>query len=90
MPPRLAVFGLSISDDDQVSELLDVCIREIENRSITNLKWLYKTESNLKVVANLCLSFEFGPQLVDLTPVNVHDITGVVKEYLTKVRFPMT
>ena len=85
MPPRLAVFGLNISADNQVSEILAVCIGEIEKRPINRLKLIYKTEANRTVVDNLCLSFEFGPHLVDLSQTNVHDIAGVVKEYLVRV-----
>lgn len=86
MPPRLAVFGLSISDDSHVSEVLSVCIREIENRPIHKLKYIYKMEYNQRVVDSLCLSFEFGAHLVDLSTINVYNVAGVVKEYLSRVR----
>lgn len=86
MPPRIAIFGLNISDGDQISEVLSVCIREIEKRQISKLKCIYKTEGNRDVIENLCLSFEFGPHLVDLSQVNAHDIAGIVKLYLAKVR----
>lgn len=85
MPPRLAVFGLNISDDDQVSEILQACIREIEARKMSSMKSIYKMEGNQTVIDNLCLSFEFGPHLIDLKQISVHDIAGVVKEYLSRV-----
>ena len=86
MPPRIAVFGLNIADNKQIAEVLSVCIQEIEHRPISKLKGIYKIEPEQTVIDNLCLSFEFGAHLVDLSQINVHDIAGVVKTYLSKVK----
>ncbi|KAI2809112.1 Rho GTPase-activating protein 29 [Blomia tropicalis] len=89
MPPRLAVFGLNISNDNQISEVLSVCVREIENRPIHQLKSIYKMDGDRYTIKRICLSFEFGPHLIDLDNISVHDIAGVVKEYLIQLSTPI-
>lgn len=85
MPPRLAVFGLEISDNNQISEVLSISIMEIEKRPIHELRRIYKMPGNGENIKNLCLSFEFGSHLIDLSQVSPHDIAGIIKEYLFRV-----
>lgn len=82
MPPRLAVFGLEISDNNQISDVLHTCIMEIEKRPIHKLRGIYKIDADPTQIEKLCLSFEFGSHLIDLSQISPHDIAGIIKHYL--------
>lgn len=87
MPPRLAVFGLEIADNNQISDILYTCIMEIEKRPIHKLRGIYKIDADPIQMEKLCRSFEFGSHLIDMSQVSPHDIAGVVKHYLLCVSF---
>nr|XP_046918524.1 rho GTPase-activating protein 45-like isoform X3 [Dermatophagoides farinae] len=89
MPPRLAVFGLEISDNNQISDVLHTCIIEIEKRPIHQLRGIYKLDGDSTNIEKLCLSFEFGSHLIDISQISPHDIAGVVKHYLLCISTPI-
>ncbi|UXI22821.1 soluble guanylyl cyclase beta subunit [Sarcoptes scabiei] len=89
MPPRLKVFGLEISNENQISEVLSCCIMEIEKRPIHQLKGIYKQDGTASIIENLCLSFEFGSHLIDLCQISPHNLAGVVKQYLAQISTPI-
>ncbi|KAH9414970.1 Rho GTPase-activating protein 45 [Cleaved into: Minor histocompatibility antigen HA-1] [Dermatophagoides pteronyssinus] len=89
MPPRLAVFGLEISDNNQISDVLHTCIMEIEKRPIHKLRGIYKIDADPTQIEKLCLSFEFGSHLIDLSQISPHDIAGIIKHYLLCISTPI-
>ncbi|OTF81429.1 Rho-GTPase-activating protein-like protein, partial [Euroglyphus maynei] len=89
MPPRLAVFGLEIADNNQISDILYTCIMEIEKRPIHKLRGIYKIDADPIQMEKLCRSFEFGSHLIDMSQVSPHDIAGVVKHYLLCISTPI-
>lgn len=88
LPPKSSVFNLELDSlpiDEMVPLLIIKCINEIERRSM-NRPGIYRMTGVASRVEKLLKSFESGPHLIDLSDVNVNDLTSVVKIFLREVR----
>ncbi|KPM10036.1 Rho GTPase activating protein-like protein [Sarcoptes scabiei] len=88
LPPKSSVFNLELDSlpiDEMVPLLIIKCINEIERRSM-NRPGIYRMTGVASRVEKLLKSFESGPHLIDLSDVNVNDLTSVVKIFLRELQ----
>lgn len=83
--PRLTLFGEPLDSCAGVPHVMHTCISELERRPFAKLRGIYRTNGNPQRVAQICSSFEFGPQFIDLRHCSHNDITDVLKIYLNTV-----
>jgi len=86
LPVKIDVFGVNLKEVVGLPQLMVICINELERRGFNKLKGIYRTSGNCHRVAQICASFQSGPQLIDLRDCSHNDVTDVIKIYLNKVR----
>ncbi|XP_074044311.1 rho GTPase-activating protein 29-like isoform X2 [Macrotis lagotis] len=90
---KLHLFGGEFSlaaknAPDGIPFIIKKCASEIEKRAL-HVKGIYRMNGVKLRVEKLCLSFENGRELVDLSELCEHDIADVLKLYLRKLPEPL-
>ncbi|XP_072500158.1 rho GTPase-activating protein 29-like [Notamacropus eugenii] len=73
---------------DGIPFIIKKCISEIEKRAL-HVKGIYRMNGVKLRVEKLCQSFENGKDLVELSELCEHDISNVLKLYLSKLPEPL-
>ncbi|XP_054168186.1 rho GTPase-activating protein 45-like [Oppia nitens] len=89
LPTKVPLFGINLDECVGVPQVMHTCISELERRPFSKLKGIYRSNGNSSRVAQICASFQCGPQLIDLRYSSYNDITDVLKIYLNKLPKPL-
>uniref|UniRef100_A0A8C5RY04 Rho GTPase-activating protein 29 n=1 Tax=Laticauda laticaudata TaxID=8630 RepID=A0A8C5RY04_LATLA len=90
---KLHLFGVeftqvSKNSPDGIPFIIRKCTSEIESRAL-NVKGIYRVNGAKSRVEKLCQSFENGKDLVELSELNAHDISNVLKLFLRQLPEPL-
>uniref|UniRef100_A0A670Y422 Rho GTPase-activating protein 29 n=1 Tax=Pseudonaja textilis TaxID=8673 RepID=A0A670Y422_PSETE len=90
---KLHLFGVeftqvSKNSQDGIPFIIRKCTSEIESRAL-NVKGIYRVNGAKSRVEKLCQSFENGKDLVELSELNAHDISNVLKLFLRQLPEPL-
>uniref|UniRef100_A0A8C6VKG0 Rho GTPase-activating protein 29 n=1 Tax=Naja naja TaxID=35670 RepID=A0A8C6VKG0_NAJNA len=90
---KLHLFGVeftqvSKNSEDGIPFIIRKCTSEIESRAL-NVKGIYRVNGAKSRVEKLCQSFENGKDLVELSELNAHDISNVLKLFLRQLPEPL-
>ncbi|XP_044531426.1 rho GTPase-activating protein 29-like [Gracilinanus agilis] len=90
---KLHLFGVEFAQaaknaPDGIPFIIKKCTSEIESRAL-NMKGIYRVNGAKTRVEKLCQSFENGNDLVELSELNAHDISNVLKLYLRQLPEPL-
>ncbi|XP_054240477.1 rho GTPase-activating protein 29 isoform X2 [Indicator indicator] len=90
---RLHLFGVEFAQaakniPDGIPFIIKKCTSEIESRAL-NVKGIYRVNGAKSRVEKLCQAFENGKDLVELSELNAHDISNVLKLYLRQLPEPL-
>ncbi|XP_007485058.2 rho GTPase-activating protein 29 isoform X1 [Monodelphis domestica] len=90
---KLHLFGVEFAQaatnaPDGIPFIIKKCTSEIESRAL-NVKGIYRVNGAKTRVEKLCQSFENGNDLVELSELNAHDISNVLKLYLRQLPEPL-